>query len=191
MQTISSPIRLGRAAAADVMAAMRIPTGQIAEGSRHTGGRWRLVHVRPGPFGFVNVGKWSNIVVNEGLDDLLDVTLSGGTQDTTWFVGLKDTGTPAAADTLASHGTWAEITPYAGNRLAWVDGGVTGQSVDNTGSPAAFAINATDEVFGAFLAGVDTGSAGRLYAAGDFASSRNVINGDTLNVEATFTSAAV
>src|SRR5688572_15093092 len=71
--------------------------------------------------------KWrdtiKNIVVNQGLNDLLDVTLSGATQDTTWFVGLTD-GTPtvAAADTLASHAGWVEVTAYdETNRVAWVD----------------------------------------------------------------------
>ncbi len=188
MQLYSSPIHMGRVRTAELIQAVRMLGGAI-HGPAGLRGNWRLVHVRPGAF--THVGKWSNIVVNEGLDDLLDMTLSGGTPDTSWFIGLKDTGTPAAGDTLASHASWAEITPYAGNRLAWTDGGVASQSVDNTGSPAAFAINATDDVFGAFLAGVNTGTAGRLYAAGDFAASRGVINGDTLNVEATFTSAAV
>ena len=59
--------------------------------------------------------KWEdeidfNIVTNAGLDHLLDVTLSGGTQITTWYLGLTD-GTPtvAAGDTSASHVGWVEI----------------------------------------------------------------------------------
>ena len=135
---------------------------------------------------------WENIVVNVGLDHLLDVTLSGGSQDTTWFVGLKDTGTPVAADTMASHSSWATISPYSdGTDPAWADAGVSSQSVDNSASPAAFNINATDEIFGAFLKDNSTvdGATGILYAVGNFASSRNVENGDTLNVTATFTMA--
>lgn len=134
-----------------------------------------------------------NIVVNEGLDDLLDVTLSGATQDTTWFVGLTD-GAPtvAAGDTLASHVGWTEVTSYDEvNRVAWSDGGVSGQSVSNSASPATFTISATVTVGGAFLAGVNTGTAGALYAAGAFSAGDKVLNdNDTLDVTATFTTAA-
>lgn len=135
-----------------------------------------------------------NIVVNAGLDHLLDVTLSGGTQDTTWFVGLTD-GTPtvAAGDTLASHAGWTEVTAYdETNRVAWTDGGVSSQSVSNSGSPAVFTISTNSTtVGGAFLAGVNTGTSGTLYAAGAFtAGDKSLDDGDTLTVTATFTSAA-
>lgn len=152
------------------------------------GGKWQAVC--KGADGAIKwVELWKNIVVNEGLDDLLDATLAGGTPDTTWFVGLKGTGTPAAGDTLASHGTWSEINPYAGNRPAWTAGAVSGQSVDNSAAAASFSINSGTTVYGAFLAGVNTGTGGALYAAGDFSSSRAVVNGDTLEVTATFTTA--
>ena len=133
---------------------------------------------------------WQNIVVNQGLDDLLSITLAAGTQDTSWFVGLKGSGSVAAGDTLASHAGWSELTPYAGNRLAWTPGAVSAQSVSNSASTADFAINGSATVHGAFLAGVNTGTSGRLYAAGDFSGgSRAVISGDTLKVTATFTTA--
>lgn len=142
--------------------------------------------------------KWrdtiKNIVVNQGLNDLLDVTLSGGTQDTTWFVGLTSASpTVAAADTLASHGGWTEVTAYDEvNRVAWVDAGASGQSISNAASPAVFTINANGtQVGGAFLAGVNTGTAGRLYAAGAFtAGNKDLDDNDVLEVTATFTAAA-
>ena len=89
--------------------------------------------------------KWrdagSNLIVDEGIEFIMDTALSGGTQDTTYFVGLKDTGTPAAGDVLASHAGWAEITAiYTGNRPAWVDGGLASKVITNSASPAAFAI---------------------------------------------------
>jgi hypothetical protein len=138
---------------------------------------------------------FSNLVVNEGLDHLLDVTLSGGTQDTTWFLGLTGgTPAPAAADTLTSHAGWTEVTFYDEvTRVAWVDGGVSSQSVDNSGSPATFTINADQvTIGGAFLAGVDnTGVTGILYAVGAFTGGNKVLgNQDTLDVTATFTQAA-
>jgi len=136
-----------------------------------------------------------NIVVNQGLDDLLGVTLSGTTQDTTWFVGLTSTTpTVAAADTLASHAGWTEVTAYDEvNRVAWVDAGESGQSITNAASPAVFTISANGTVIGgAFLAGVNTGTAGRLYAAGAFtAADKSLDDNDTLSVTATFTTAAV
>ena len=57
--------------------------------------------------------------------------------------------------------------------------------MDNSAAKAVFNINATDEVFGAFLKDDSTkgGTAGILYGAGDFGASRNVENGDTLNVQ--------
>lgn len=161
--------------------------GQGLKAGARVRGRWRIEHWRRD--GLLWVGEHDNIVVNQGLDDLLSITLAAGTQDTTWFVGLKGSGTPAAADTLASHATWSELTPYSGNRIAWTAGAVSGQSVSNSASPAAFAITSSATVVGAFLCGVNTGTSGRLYAVGNFAASRDVINGDTLNVTATFTSA--
>jgi hypothetical protein len=144
------------------------------------------------------VEKWrdtiENIVVNEGLNHLLDVTLSGATQDTTWFVGLTSaTPTVAAGNTLASHAGWTEVTAYdETNRVAWVDGGVSSQSVSNSGSPATFTINANGtDVGGAFLAGVNTGTSGVLYAAGAFtAGNKSLDDNDTLDVTFTATAAA-
>lgn len=138
--------------------------------------------------------QFHNIVVNQGLDDLLGVTLSGTTQDTTWFVGLTSTTpTVAAGDTLASHAGWTEVTAYDEvNRVAWVDAGESGQSITNSASPAVFTISANGTVIGgAFLAGVNTGTAGRLYAAGAFtAADKSLDDNDTLSVTATFTTAA-
>lgn len=142
--------------------------------------------------------KWrdtiKNIVVNQGLNDLLDVTLSGATQDTTWFVGLTSASpTVAAADTLASHGGWTEVTAYdETNRVAWVEAGASSQSISNTASPAVFTINANGtDVGGAFLAGVNTGTSGRLFAAGAFTGgNKSLDDNDTLTVTATFTAAA-
>ncbi len=65
--------------------------------------------------------KWSdkfhNLVVNQGLQNILDVMFSSGSQAATWYLGLTD-GTPtvAAADTLASHAGWTEETGYTGSQ---------------------------------------------------------------------------
>ena len=130
--------------------------------------------------------KWTerehNLVTNEGLDDILDVYLSDGTQDATEYIGLKGTGTPAAGDTLASHASWSEFTDYTGDRQAWVEGGVSSQSIDNSGSPAAFPITGSGTVAGAFMTNASTGTSGILFAVVNFSASRSVSNGDTINV---------
>lgn len=192
-------MRMGKGRAGDRMAASAELVGRISEGCL-LHGLWRVQHYRPRPLvrGILRPpellydGQNHNIVVNTGLDELLDVGLSHAATTANWYIGLKDTGTPVAADTMASHASWATISPYSNaTDPEWVDAGVSGQSVDNSASTADFTIDATDEVFGAFLKDSNTvdGAAGLLYGVGDFASSRNVISGDTLKVTATFTMA--
>lgn len=119
--------------------------------------------------------KWrdtiENLVVNAGLNYLLDTGLSGATQITSWFVGLTaGSPSPAAADTMASHGGWTEVTAYdEANRQAWSEGGAASQSITNSGSPAVFTVNANGTVIGGlFLTSNNTkgGSTGTLYGVG-------------------------
>jgi hypothetical protein len=142
--------------------------------------------------------KWfaeeSNLVVNVGLQYMAGTALTSTTQITTWYIGLYGAGasnTPAATDTLASHAGWTEITPYSGNRPAASFTAATNANpsvVTNSGSPAAFSINATATVGGAFLASASSGTTGTLFSAADFQSpgDRSVVSGDTLNVTYTF-----
>ena len=140
------------------------------------------------------VEKWRecvpNLIVNQGLNDLLDKYLKGSSYTAAWHVGLKGAGTIAAGDTLASHAGWTEITAYTGDRKSLVLGSVASQSVSNTASPASFAINGTATVAGAFICVGATGTGGILYGTADFGTSRSVIDGDTLNVTATLTAAS-
>ncbi len=142
--------------------------------------------------------KWEerarNLIVNAGLDDVLDKYFKGSGYTAAFFVGLKDTGVAVAADTMASHASWATISPYSNaTDPALTLGSVSSQSVDNSASKASFTINETDEVFGAFLKDNNTvdGATGLLYGVVDFVASRNVLSGDTLNVTITLTSASV
>lgn len=135
-----------------------------------------------------------NLVVNVGLDDLLDKRFKASAFTASDFVGLKGTGAVAAGDTMASHAGWSELTLYSeASRQALTLGAVSGQSVDNSASKASFSINATGTVAGAFVNTDNTkgGTTGILYGAADFAASRSVNNGDTLNVTVTLTSQAV
>lgn len=131
--------------------------------------------------------KWTdgfhNLVTTQGKTDIIDKYLKGSSYTAAWYLGLKGAGSAAAGDTLASHGGWSEVTPYSGNRPAITWGSTSGGS--NTASAVSISINATATVAGAFVSSVNTGTSGTLYSAGDFAASRSVASGDTLNVTPT------
>ena len=137
--------------------------------------------------------KWEedkkNLITTVGLNHILDTQFHAGTQVTTWYIGLKGAGTPAAADTMASHSSWSELTNYSGNRKEWTEGAASSGSMTNSSS-VDFSINGTATVAGAFLNTAATGTAGVLYGVVDFSSSRAVISGDTLQVTVTVTAAS-
>ena len=145
--------------------------------------------------------KWSedlhNLVVNVGLQDMNAKYFTGSSYTAAWYIGLYGaaaSNNPAASDTAASHAGWTEITPYSNStRPACSFGSATAADpsvITNSGSPAAFNINATATVGGAFLISNSTkgGSTGILFSASDFAApgDRVVASGDTLNVTYTF-----
>jgi hypothetical protein len=145
--------------------------------------------------------KWEeqshNLVVNVGLQDMNAKYFSGSAYTATWFIGLYGaaaSNTPAAGDTAASHAGWTEIVPYSNaTRPACTFGTATTADpsvITNSASPAAFTINATATVGGAFLISNSTksGTTGILFSASDFAApgDRVVASGDTLNVTYTF-----
>ena len=150
--------------------------------------------------------KWTaeskNLVVNAGLQYMAGSALTSVTQITSWFLGLYGAGasnTPAAGDTMSSHGGWTEFVNYSNaTRVAATFATATTANpsvVTNTASPAAFNINgAGGTVGGAFLTSgsAKSGTAGTLFSAADFGSpgDRAVVNGDTLSVTYTFSLAA-
>lgn len=140
--------------------------------------------------------KKENLVVTEGKNDLLTQYLKGSTYTATFYVGLVDNAgftAYAAGDTAAQIGGtngWAEAVPYSNaNRVTWVGGTASAGSIDNSGSPAAFNINGTATIRGGFLDTNNTksGTSGKIYGEADFAASRSVLSGDTLNVTVTCT----
>lgn len=147
-----------------------------------------------GPDGVV---KWEetteNLVVNQGLQDMNAQYFKGSTYNAAWYLGLiqgPGSGvTIAAGDTAASH-TWTESTAYSNStRPTCTFGTATTANpsvTTNSASQAAFTINGTATIAGAFLISNSTkgGSTGVLYSAAKFASpgDRSVASGDTLNV---------
>lgn len=145
--------------------------------------------------------KWAdqihNLVVNVGLQDMNTQYFTGSNYTAAWYVGLygaASSNNPAAGNTASSHAGWTEITPYSNaTRPACTFGTATTADpsvITNSLSPAAFNINATATVGGAFLISNNTpgGSTGVLFSASDFQSpgDRVVASGDTLNVTYTF-----
>lgn len=143
--------------------------------------------------------KWTeefdNIIVAAGRDRVLSDVLKGGADAriTTWYIGLKNAGTPVNADTPASHGSWTENQNYTeGVRQTLSLGSVSAGSVDNSASPATFSIDTDSQVIaGAFLCSNSTkgGTTGEFYSVGDFGSTKNLDNGESLEVTVTFTAA--
>ena len=141
--------------------------------------------------------KWQaetpNLVVNQGLQYMCGTALTSVTQITTWYLGLWGAGAsnnPAASDTMASHAGWTEAVPYSNaTRPACTFATATTANpsvATNSASPAAFTINATATVGGAFLVSNNTksGTTGTLFSGADFSApgDRSVASGDTLNV---------
>jgi len=145
--------------------------------------------------------KWvmggKNLVVNQGLQDMNTKYFTGSSYTATWFIGLygaASSNNPLATDTAATHPGFTEIVPYSNaTRPAATFGTATTADpsvIDNSASPAAFNINATATVGGAFLISNNTksGTSGVLFSASDFQSpgDRTVASGDVLNVTYTF-----
>lgn len=144
--------------------------------------------------------KWEaeshNLVVNQGLQSMNAVYFSSATQITTWYIGLYGAGasnSPAASDTMASHIGWTENTTYSNaTRPTCTFGTATTADpsvITNSASPAAFNINGSTTIGGAFLTSNNTkgGTTGTLFSAADFTGGdRSVSSGDQLNVTYTF-----
>lgn len=134
-----------------------------------------------------------NLVVNEGLDYLLNAAFLGQTQITAFYIALfANNVNPAATWTGANFDSLAnEFTAYTpSTRPEWDIGNTptTTQSTGNTGSEALFTYSAGGpyNIYGAALlqSSVKEDTTGKLIAATKFASARlNQLAGDKLGVE--------
>lgn len=136
----------------------------------------------------------TNLVTNVGRNDILDKYWRGSGYTQTVVMGLKGTGTVAAADTQASHAGWSEVglanaPTYTGNRKAVTMNAASSQS--SVSPQQTYAITSTGTVAGMFMnnggsATIDN-TTGTLTSAVDFTGgSQAVNNGDTLLVTYTF-----
>lgn len=144
------------------------------------------------------IDEWTdrNLVVNEGLNKLLNVMFNGDTAVGTWYCGIFEGNyTPVAtvtAATIASAST--ESTAYtSATRPEYVEAAASSQSITNSANRASFVFNATKTIYGAFLVSTNTksGTSGVLFSAARFSASKAVESGDELLLTYTFTASSV
>ena len=143
------------------------------------------------------IPKWKevihNLVVNEGLTDVLDVYFKSGTQSATWYIAIFGSdSTPAAGWTYAVP-VCTEFTNYdESTREEWVEGSIAAQSLDNSASPAEFTCTSgTNTIYGAMMNNVstkgDTGT-GKLFSTARFSASRPFNTAEVLRIVVTINS---
>ena len=135
------------------------------------------------------IREWEldNLVVNQGLNDLLNVYLNAGSQKTQWYVGLfQGNYAPSLTDTASN---WAANAPEASNytsatRPVWTPAAASAQSITNSASPASFTFNANITLYGIALVSnnVIGGTGGTLFSEAAFAAPQPVTNGSQLLV---------
>lgn len=147
--------------------------------------------------------KWKdtikNLVVDVGLDDILDEYFKGSSYDASHNCLLTD-GTPTfiAGNTMSSHAGWTEVTAYdEGTRPKITWGAVSSKSVNNSASKAVYTISANSTTIGGAALVTGTGAAtkgastGTLYGGGAFtAGDKTIDDDDVLNVTVTASAAA-
>lgn len=171
------------------------------------GGKFHFEHRRPiqrleekpaGTKFYELIDEWDveNIVVNEGLNHLLNTEFNAGTPVTSWFIGIfQGNYTPVATDTAANiAANSTECSSYTSpTRPAWTPAAAASQSITNSGSPATFTFNASQSVYGAFLISNSTiaGTTGTLFSAAQFGAAKSVVNLDQLIITYTFNASSV
>lgn len=166
----------------------------VPEAGLVMGGRYDCELVRDGKV----IDRWSdhNLIVNEGLNHILNVELHGDTQITTWYIApFEGNYTPVATVTAATITAAAtECTAYdETTRVAYNEAAASSQSMTNSANKATFTFNATKTIYGAFLVSAVAKSAttGTLFSAARFSSSKSVVDDDQLLITYTLTASSV
>jgi hypothetical protein len=162
------------------------------------GGVLHIEHRRLFRDEYETIDEWDehNLVVNQGLNHLLNTEFDAGTPVSSWFIGLfQGNYTPVATDTAANiAANSTECSSYtSATRPAWTPAAATAQSISNSGSPATFTFNASVTVYGGFLISNSTiaGTAGVLFSASQFGAAKPVVNTDQLIITYTFNASSV
>jgi len=145
--------------------------------------------------------KWQelnrpNMIVTEGLNNLLDAYLNAATQITAWYVIPVETDTTAALTMTYAVPVFTESQAYTeANRQAFDPAAASGGVMTNAASKAVFTINATKTMYGAALVGgggaastkADTAGGGTLFCYSKFASGKSVESTDSLSISISVT----
>ena len=113
----------------------------------------------------------SNGIVLTSINDLWEVYFRGGTQSSTWYIGLIDnTGYTAvnnSTDTMSSHSGWTELhTEYSeATRPEWSTDAAASQTIANSGK-AIFTFTSSGDIRGFFITSDNTknGTTGTLWS---------------------------
>lgn len=132
-----------------------------------------------------------NMMPDEGLKHLIQVALQGGTQYSTWYVGIYESPyLPSAGDVGSTfHAVSGEISEYEGStRRPLVLGTPIAGAVDNLASRAEFTMTVDKTARGAFIAASSARGASSpvLLSAARFTSPKVLTPGDVLRVTAGF-----
>jgi hypothetical protein len=148
-------------------------------------GKFKVQHIRDNKV--LDEVEFNNGIVNEGINQLLDAGFNGGSQISTWYIGLINNASFTAlnnADTMASHTGWLESADYTeGTRREWTSGAAAARAVTN-GTTVDFSINANVTLRGIFITSNNTksGTTGVLWSTATFLSNVVATNGDTLRI---------
>jgi hypothetical protein len=139
-----------------------------------------------------------NLVVNEGLDHVLNAILHAATQITTWYCVLSESNTAAAAAMTYATPSFTETEAYdEATRPEYVEAESTARSTTNSANKAVFTASASKTFYGAALVGGgsdantkgDAAGGGTLLCYGLFGTAQPVIDGNVCNLTYTITSA--
>lgn len=128
-------------------------------------------------------GKSHNASTTVGNNYALNTSFDAGTRLDNWYLGLIDNASftaLAAADTMASHAGWIELTAYdEATRVEWAPSAASGSVIVSTAK--TFTMNASKTIKGMFLNSVSTksGTTGTLWATGLLDATQAVVATDT------------
>ena len=130
-----------------------------------------------------------NLVTTVGKNNMLDNHLSGSAYTAAWYMGLISltsyTTGPAAGDTMASHGGWAEDQNYSQGARPTTAWSAAAAGAKALSAALVFTMNASTTIKGCFLNSIATkgGTTGTLFSAGLFTGGdQPVVSGNTLSV---------
>lgn len=123
-----------------------------------------------------------NIVTDEGINHVLNVTMHDTAKTSTWYVAPHTAGSPATGTTAATyHSTHTETTAYdESTRVEWNTAASTSESITNSANKATFTYNAGVTVTGNGILSVSTkqSTSGVLLAVANYASGRALVDDD-------------